>query len=86
MPLIFLFIYLYLWLGIWGVGLALNDVDMCKAPGGHDQYSWVLCNDGAQRHNQQVLKAIDNTIEEGDIIVSIKIIFSKKKTSVAINL
>jgi len=59
---------------------------MCKAPGGHDQYSWVLCNDGAQRHNQQVLKAIDNTIEEGDIIVSIKIIFSKKKTSVAINL
>lgn len=57
-------------LGIWGVGLALNDVDLCKAPGGHDLYSWVLCNDGAQRHNQQVLKAIDNNIEEGDIIVS----------------
>jgi len=32
----------------------------------------VLCNDGAQRHNQQVIKAIDNTIEEGDIIVSIR--------------
>lgn len=58
-------------LGIWGVGLALNDVDLCKTPGGHDLYSWVLCNDGAQRHNQQVLKAIDNNIEEGDIIVSV---------------
>lgn len=58
-------------IGIWGVGVALNDVDLYKAPGGHDPYSWVLCNDGAQRHNQQVLKAIDNNIEEGDIIVSI---------------
>ncbi|XP_050542551.1 SPRY domain-containing protein 7 [Daktulosphaira vitifoliae] len=54
--------------GIWGVGLASYDVDLSKAPGGHDQYSWVLCNDGAQRHSQQVIKAIDNNINEGDII------------------
>jgi len=46
----------------------------------------VLCNDGAQRHNQQVLKAIDNTIEEGDIIVSIKgFIFKKEPWLLYIN-
>lgn len=67
----FILMYLYLQIGIWGVGLALNDVDLCKAPGGHDQYSWVLCNDSALRQNQQVLNVIDNSIEEGDIIVSI---------------
>lgn len=61
----------HLFLGIWGVGLALNDVDLCKAPGGHDQFSWVLCNDGALRHNQQVLNAIDDNVEEGHIIVSV---------------
>lgn len=74
----FFFLHKHFQIGIWGVGLALNDVDLCKTPGGHDLYSWVLCNDGAQRHNQKVLKAIDNSIEEGDIIVLIYIYLCNK--------
>ena len=56
---------------MWGVGLATRNTDLNQSPGGHDAESWVLCWDGVFRHNNTELHKIQDSAQEGDILVSI---------------
>lgn len=58
-------------LGVWGVGLATRNTDLNQSPGGHDAESWVLCWDGVFRHNNTELHKVQDSAQEGDILVSI---------------
>lgn len=55
--------------GIWGIGLARRDTDLNIVIGGKDSESWALDSDGIIRHNEQELHKIQNSVQEGDIIV-----------------
>lgn len=55
--------------GVWGVGIATRSTNLDVAIGGMDTESWVLNSDSAIRHNQQELQKVQNTAQEGDIIV-----------------
>ena len=57
--------------GIWGVGLATRKVDLNKIPFGNDTESWVLRNDGSIYFNNLIKYKSPETIDEGDVIVTI---------------
>lgn len=59
--------------GIWAVGIATKSTDLNIATGGNDTESWALNSDGIIRHNQQEIHKIQTLVQEGDIIVSIKL-------------
>jgi hypothetical protein len=60
-----------IYVGVWGVGLATRSTDLNHSPGGHDAESWVLCWDGVLRHNNTELQKIQDSAQEGDIVVRI---------------
>jgi hypothetical protein len=58
-------------IGLWGVGLATRNTDLNQSPGGRDAESWVVCWDGVFRHNNTELHKIQDSAQEGDILVRI---------------
>ena len=64
-------ILLLLWTGVWGVGLATRKCGVNKVPLGDTEDSWVLRHDGRIFHNNSEKAKITETIQEGDVIVSI---------------
>lgn len=55
--------------GVWAIGLATRSTNLNTEIGGQDAESWVLNSDGVVRHNQEELHKVQNTVQEGDIIV-----------------
>ena len=56
--------------GIWGVGISREDINLDQVPLGEDEHSWVLRSDSRVYHNGKVLFSLEERVEEGDIIVS----------------
>ncbi|XP_050729472.1 SPRY domain-containing protein 7-like [Eriocheir sinensis] len=54
--------------GVWGVGIATRNTNLNKVPLGEDAQSWVLCSDGAVRHNGEEKYKIADIPQEGDIL------------------
>ena len=75
--LIYLILGLLL-IGAWGVGLATKRCDLNKIPLGNNPESWVLRSDGTVAHNGNVRHRLRELPEEGDMIVSLKIVISLK--------
>ncbi len=57
--------------GKFGVGLATNKVNFNKVPLGTDSEAWVLRNDGSIYSNNVKKFQVSQTIDEGDVIVSL---------------
>lgn len=60
---------MFITVGIWGIGLATRTCNLQKAPLGTDAESWVMRHDGTLYHNGQEKAKINNTVQEGDILV-----------------
>nr|CAG4635103.1 EOG090X0EPP [Alona affinis] len=54
--------------GVWGIGLGSEKADLNTVPMGSDSDSWVLCSDGALRHNKEEMHRITQLPQEGDTI------------------
>ena len=51
------------------MGIATRSTNLNKVPLGDDAQSWVLCSDGAVRHNGEEKYKIADIPQEGDILV-----------------
>jgi len=56
--------------GVWGIGLAIKNCNLQKAPLGTDTESWVLRHDGHLYHNGEECSKLTTLPTEGDIMVS----------------
>ena len=56
--------------------MGTRKVDLNKVPFGNDTESWVLRNDGGIYHNSALKFKTNNTIDEGDILVSLLILYN----------
>ncbi|CAK8676792.1 unnamed protein product [Clavelina lepadiformis] len=54
--------------GIWGIGLAVGNIDVNKVPLGEDVYSWVLRHDGHLCHNKITIHDTKYKPAEGDVV------------------
>jgi len=53
---------------VWGIGLAVRDVDLNTVPMGTDAHSWVLRSDGVCIHDTEVIHRLNCEFEPGDVI------------------
>lgn len=65
-------------IGSYGIGLATRKVSLNNIPLGNDSDSWVLRNDGGIYSNGFKKFQISQTVDEGDIIVSVGIFVMEK--------
>ncbi|KAK2119078.1 SPRY domain-containing protein 7 [Saguinus oedipus] len=58
--------------GIWGIGVATQKVNLNQIPLGRDVHSLVMRNDGALYHNNEEKNRLpaNNLPQEGDVVVS----------------
>lgn len=56
--------------GIWGIGLALTNIELDRVPLGEDANSWVMRHNGNIVHNKKVLHVSKIKVEESDVVVS----------------
>ena len=54
--------------GVWGIGLATNNVNLNRVPLGYDVESWILRHDGTIYHNNEVLHRLREVPKEGDVV------------------
>lgn len=59
-------------LGIWGIGVATQKVNLNQIPLGRDAHSLVMRNDGALYHNNEEKNRLpaNSLPQEGDVVVS----------------
>lgn len=59
-------------LGVWGIGVATQKVNLNQVPLGRDTNSLVLRHDGSVYHNNEEKNRLpaNNLPQEGDIVVS----------------
>lgn len=55
--------------GLWGIGVATRQCQLDTGPLGKDTESWVLRNTGELFHNNMSIGKLQQTLQEGDIIV-----------------
>lgn len=65
--------YLTYILGIWGIGVATQKVNLNQIPLGRDMHSLVMRNDGALYHNNEEKSRLpaNSLPQEGDVVVSL---------------
>ena len=61
-----------MFLGIWGIGVATQKVNLNQLPLGRDVHSLVMRNDGALYHNNEEKNRLpaNSLPQEGDVVVS----------------
>ncbi|XP_037502309.1 SPRY domain-containing protein 7-like [Rhipicephalus sanguineus] len=55
--------------GLWGVGVATQKTDLNRVPLGQDLESCVLTSEGTVVCNKELLHKLQQTVQEGDVIV-----------------
>ena len=65
---------LFVYLGVWGIGVATQKVNLNQVPMGRDTNSLVLRHDGSVYHkNEEKNRLPANSLpQEGDIVVSME--------------
>nr|CAG4641246.1 EOG090X0EPP [Eulimnadia texana] len=54
--------------GVWGVGVAVERVDLDKIPLGSSDDAWTLCSDGIVQSSGKTLHSLLKTPQEGDVV------------------
>lgn len=70
-----------MFLGIWGIGVATQKVNLNQIPLGRDVHSLVMRNDGALYHNNEEKNRLpaNSLPQEGDVVVSFLMVFHCKR-------
>lgn len=69
---------MFYFVGVWGIGVATQKVNLNQVPLGRDTNSLVLRHDGSVYHNNEEKNRLpaNNLPQEGDILVIVLFIYS----------